>query len=377
MEANGEMGSEMKIYIGAENVVSPLGLDIVENFNNAFLGLSGLKSLQNPYPKIKQLFASSFPKAFEGQESKIEKIAEQSFKKSLAGTSSGFENDRLLFVLSTTKGDVDFLKTEDFAKANPTSLLKQLQQKMPFKTEGKIISCACISGLAAIIYAADAIAIGEFDHAMVVGADVLSEFTTRGFDSFYALDSAQCKPFDATRKGLNLGEAAASVVLSRNAATFQEKPFVYTAGATSNDANHISGPSRTGEGLYRAVKRAMHQSEISSAEVDYISAHGTGTVYNDDMEATAFTRLGLANVPTNSLKGYFGHTLGASALVEVAMGLHAMRQNVILKTAGCNTIGVSNKLNVVIENERKEVNVMLKTASGFGGCNAAILVQNG
>jgi len=78
------MGSEMKIYIGAENVVSPLGLDIVENFNNAFLGLSGLKSLQNPYPKIKQLFASSFPKAFEGQESKIEKIAEQSFIKSLA-----------------------------------------------------------------------------------------------------------------------------------------------------------------------------------------------------------------------------------------------------------------------------------------------------
>ena len=81
MEANGEMGSEMKIYIGAENVVSPLGLDIVENFNNAFLGLSGLKSLQNPYPKIKQLFASSFPKAFEGQESKIEKIDD--FKKDL------------------------------------------------------------------------------------------------------------------------------------------------------------------------------------------------------------------------------------------------------------------------------------------------------
>ncbi len=367
----------MSVYIGAENVVSPLGQNIKENFNNAVLGISGLKLLQNPYPKVNHLFAASFPKSFFGEESRIEKIAELAVEKTLEGTNPGFENDKWLFVLSTSKGDVDFLKNGDFTRANPSYLLAKLQKKMPFKTSGKIISCACISGLAAIIYAADAIALGQYNHAIVVGADVLSEFTTRGFDSFYALDTEQCKPFDLKRKGLNLGEAAASVVLSRNEKFFKEKPFTYKSGATANDANHISGPSRTGEGLYRAVKRTMLQSEITTAEVEYISAHGTGTVYNDDMEAIAFARLGLENAPTNSLKGYFGHTLGASALVEVAMGIQGMRKDLILKTAGCDTVGVGNKLNVVLKNEHKSVQVMLKTASGFGGCNAAIIIQNG
>ena len=99
--------------------------------------------------------------------------------------------------------------------------------------------------------------------------------------------------------------------------------------ATCNDANHISGPSRTGEGLYRSVKAALKEANIGAAQIDYISAHGTATPFNDEMEAIAFSRLGMEEVPLNSLKGYFGHTLGASGLLETIVGMHFMMKNIL------------------------------------------------
>ena len=108
--------------------------------------------------------------------------------------------------------------------------------------------------------------------------------------------------------------------------------------------------------------------------IDYISAHGTATPYNDEMEAIALSRAGLLDVPVNSLKGYWGHTLGAAGIIESAVAINSLENNILFKTAGFREMGVSEKINVIAENIKKPVKSCLKTASGFGGCNASIIL---
>ncbi|PZX48708.1 beta-ketoacyl-[acyl-carrier-protein] synthase family protein [Algoriphagus chordae] len=370
------MAGKISVFLGAENIISPLGWGVQETFSNAMNGKTGLRELEQPFPGIKNLFAAKFDDTSFSTDSPIEEFAGESCRGSIEDLQFEHQLDeRWLFMFSTTKGDIDYLKEGELARANPHHLMQQLQKELPFESQGKVISCACISGLAALIYAADKIAADQVDHALVLGADSLSEFTSLGFESFFALDSEQCKPFDKQRKGLNLGEAAASLVLSKDPTIFKTTPLQYLGGATSNDANHISGPSRTGEGLCRAVSKALKYSGKSADQIQFVSAHGTATLFNDEMEAKAFTRHGLQNIPLNSLKGYFGHTLGASSLVEVAMTMQSMRQNVLLKTKGCEAPGTETALNVLTENLETEIGLALKTASGFGGCNAAILIE--
>ncbi|WP_339864429.1 beta-ketoacyl synthase N-terminal-like domain-containing protein [uncultured Algoriphagus sp.] len=371
------MAGEINVFLGGENVISPLGWGIQETFSNAKNGKTGLKQLEEPFPGISNLFAAKFDDSSFSTDSPIEEFAAESCRGSLEELHFEHQLDeRWLFVFSTTKGDINHLKSGDSYRSNPHYLMQQLQKELPFESQGKVISCACISGLAALIYAADKIAADQVDHALIVGADVLSEFTSQGFESFFALDSELCKPFDKDRKGLNLGEAAASLVLSKDQTIFKTSPLRFLGGATSNDANHISGPSRTGEGLYRAIQNALNYSSKTPDQIQFVSSHGTGTLFNDEMEAKAFARHGLLNTPLNSMKGYFGHTLGASSLVEVAMTMQSMRENLLLKTMGCTASGTETLLNVLTENLETEVDLVLKTASGFGGCNAAVLIEN-
>ena len=109
--------------------------------------------------------------------------------------------------------------------------------------------------------------------------------------------------------------------------------------------------------------------------IDYISAHGTATIFNDEMEAIAFNRMQLSNIPLNSLKGYFGHSLGASGLVETIVGMHSLKNNVLYKSLGFESLGVSKVINVIKETTSKNLQTFLKTASGFGGCNTAVIFQ--
>jgi 3-oxoacyl-[acyl-carrier-protein] synthase-1 len=144
-------------------------------------------------------------------------------------------------------------------------------------------------------------------------------------------------------------------------------------GGVSNDANHISAPSRTGKELSEAIERTLRMSGLVTDDIDLISAHGTATSYNDEMEAKAIALSGLNTVPANSLKGYYGHTLGAAGLIESIISVQSLKQNVILPTLGFETMGVSNPINICTQLTPKRMKTCLKTASGFGGCNAAIL----
>ncbi|HEY9113537.1 MAG TPA: beta-ketoacyl synthase N-terminal-like domain-containing protein, partial [Bacteroidales bacterium] len=231
----------------------------------------------------------------------------------------------------------------------------------------------CISGVLALNTAAMLIDSGKYDNVVVSGGDIITRFVVSGFMSFLSLSPSPCKPFDAERDGLSLGEGAGTIILSNKNKSSQAIQFL--GGASANDANHISGPSRTGEGSYIAIKKALAEARIEAKSIDHISSHGTATLYNDEMESHAITRHGMQHVPINSFKGSWGHTLGAAGIVETAAMLAEMRENTLLGTVGFSKLGVSNPINVVAKSHPAELNICLKMASGFGGSNAALLVQ--
>ncbi len=285
---------------------------------------------------------------------------------------------RTRLIVSATKGNIAMLDRQRDAVVIPDLFLHhsadRLAKHLKIETDPVVVSHACISGLLAILTGRRLLETNQCDHVIVVAADVISRFVISGFQSLQALASGPCKPFDKERSGINLGEGAAAVILSRDPADIFNG-FELLQGAVTNDANHISGPSRTGEELAAAITSAMHRSEIDFSEIDFISAHGTATLYNDEMEAKAFTAAGLNKIPLFSLKGYFGHTLGAAGLLETVVAATAMNQNTVLSNAGFSEQGTTMKLNISASSFNKASNVFLKTASGFGGGNAAMLFR--
>lgn len=214
----------------------------------------------------------------------------------------------------------------------------------------------------------------DFENAIVAGGDLVSEFVLSGFQSFQAISPEPCRPFSNDRKGVSLGEAAAAVLIGPDKSNNLDK-VRYIDAITANDANHISGPSKTGEGLFQSISRLLKRNNIETSEVDYLSAHGTATLYNDEMESHAFHRASLENVPINSFKGYFGHTLGTSALIESILTKHSLLNNELLTSHNFTESGVSKELNIIQKNQQKDLKLALKTASGFGGCNLAMLLK--
>lgn len=235
------------------------------------------------------------------------------------------------------------------------------------------ISNACISGVSALIFARRMILSGSYDNMIVVGVDVQNRFIISGFASFKSLSSELCRPYDASRCGLNLGEACGAVMLTK---TGTSDLVAIDGGSASDDANHISGPSRTGDGLYFAMRDAMSEAGVGPADVDMLQMHGTATAYNDEMESKAAGLAGLSDVPAQSLKPYFGHTMGASGIIETILAAEELKRGIFLGVKGFEELGVPVPLNVSAENRLiTNPHHCLKTASGFGGTNAAVLLS--
>ena len=365
------------VWMVADSVVSPLGSTSHENFQNLRQGISGISLVEDARLSTAPVYAgaiSGVPK--HSSLTRFEMIASMAITDILTKTSIPL--DKTLFILSSTKGNIAFL--EEGQPANPRIHLHTtaefIAQRFGFR-KSLVVSNACISGVMALIIAKRIIEKGEYDHALIVGADVLSHFIVSGFQSLLALSPEPCRPFDADRKGINLGECGAAIVLSSAPEKLgSTSKLRITGSGLSNDANHISGPSRTGEELALAVKQAMEESGTSKEEIDFISAHGTATLYNDEMEAKAFSLLQMNDIPLNSLKGYFGHTLGAAGIAEVAMSAESLLANELIPSLGFEKLGVSQTVNVIKKLEKKPLHTCLKTASGFGGCNAAIILRN-
>lgn len=360
----------MSVFVGAGSVVCPLGTEVSSVFTKMINGQSGLSEHDHFGQKVFVGRINDELIDFQIGRTRLESMMIQSVKLSLAEVEN-LDLSRTGLIVATTKGNIDSIS--DAASDQQSSKLTNILVT-EFGIEGKssVLSHACISGIMGIIWAARYIEAGMMDHCIVVGGDLASEFTLSGFMSLHAVSAERCKPYDKDRDGINLGEAATAVVISKDISIFKSNPFKYLAGSVSNDANHISGPSRTGEGLYRTIEKVKERA--GESDLDFISAHGTGTSFNDEMESIAFERSGVSHLPVNSLKWYLGHTLGAAGLIETVLAMESMNQRIRIPSAGFETKGTSREMNVIKENEPTSGSAFLKTASGFGGCNASMIL---
>jgi len=361
-----------KVYLQKYNAFCALGADISSISSKLKANDSGIKEHSFQFEEKKNFPIAKFQKSDldtipRTEKSLFEDICLHYIKTLIKNTKVDFTNKDTLLIIATTKGNIDGLKKDK--KSASLHLLNQFFQKVlkAFNTP-IIISNACISGVVALTLAHDFVKAGNYKNVVVCAADLVSDFVVSGFNTFHAISPEACAPYDENRKGVNLGEACAVALVSSDKSDIE-----ILGGASSNDANHISGPSRDGSGLSLAIKKAIKYSGIK--KIDFINAHGTATNFNDEMECKAFNALQLQNTPLNSLKGYFGHTLGAAGLLECLACAEMMKQNIAYQSIGLKNIGLSLPLNVLTENKQFEINTVLKTASGFGGCNAAIILQ--
>jgi 3-oxoacyl-[acyl-carrier-protein] synthase-1 len=372
----------MGVFFGAHNIISPLGFTSTENFDALVKGKSALQKHKFDFSE-KAFFCSKInetelDKKFPGNENAknytyLEKLCILSVKDITDQSQIDLSDKSNLLILSTTKGNIDVLENKysniPARRVYLSEFAKTVGDFFNCGNSPLVVSNACISGLLAIIIAKRFIENRNYKNIIVCGSDIVSEFTLSGFKSFNAMSENACKPFDASRAGINLGEAAASILMSAD----KISDMSISAGTSANDANHISGPSRNGSGLYKAITETLKASGRTSA--DFISAHGTATEYNDEMESIAFSRAGINSVPLNSLKGYYGHTLGAAGVLESIISIQALAQNMLIKSIGFETPGTTEALNMITETEQKKLQTCLKTASGFGGCNAAAIFE--
>lgn len=377
----------------SDNIISALGFTAEENYRNVKQGVCGLKLFTERYDIPEPFMASEIddarlndafektlaahPAAIGSNYTKLEKAAIVSVAEALKNTKIDPSDENVLFILSTTKGNVFLLDENESNGYEHDQLYLWRSAELIARFFGnlnspEVLSNACISGASAIVAAQRELWGGRYEYVVVIGADVLSKFIVTGFQSFKALSQEVCRPFDVNRAGLNIGEAVATLILTECPEDeLRSGDVVFTAGATRNDANHISGPSRTGEGAYLALRKVMEG--VDASEIAFVNAHGTATPYNDEMESIALTRADLQSVPINSLKGYFGHTLGAAGVLESIISVRALKDETVLGTYGFETSGVTHPLDIVKETRRTDKRRCLKMLSGFGGCNIAAL----
>jgi 3-oxoacyl-[acyl-carrier-protein] synthase I len=373
-----------EVFVVADNIISPMGFTSAENMLRLQQNHSGIALHKNTHFSRSPFYASLFEedavflKDNNDVYTKFEQLLIASITDALATTDIDIRDKKTVLILSSTKGNISLIETESFNTA--------LQERVSLHESGKriatyfnhpnkpvIISNACISGVLALLTGMRLIQSGQYENAVVAGCDVITKFILSGFQSFMAVSAQPCKPFDAERDGVTLGEGAATVILSSNK-KYAGK-IKLAGGSVSNDANHISGPSRTGEELALAIMNALKNAEVSANEIDFISAHGTATIYNDEMEAKAISLMNMEQVPVNSLKGNYGHTLGAAGLIESIITIHSLQENMILPTKNFNESGVSKPINICSTLQSAELKNVLKTASGFGGCNGAVVFK--
>ncbi|WP_298484856.1 beta-ketoacyl synthase [uncultured Maribacter sp.] len=239
------------------------------------------------------------------------------------------------------------------------------------------ISTACSSAANAIMYGARLIKSGKLDRVVVGGADCLSKFTINGFKTLMILSDTYNTPFDENRKGLNLGEAAAFLVLESDALVAKEnkKVLAYVKGyGNANDAYHQTASSENGDGATLAMEKALKVANLKPEAIDYINAHGTATGNNDLSEGRAIIRVFKDAVPDfSSTKPYTGHTLAAAGGIEAVYSILALQNNVVFPNLNFTTPMKEFAIRPQVQIKEKELNTVLSNSLGFGGnCSTVI-----
>ena len=361
------------VSVLADNVISPLGETSEENYQAVKEGKSAIHAYAPMTAGIPNGFVASL------LSSDFEELAFRSAQKAIDASGINVSSTRTVFILSSTKGAIEKLGQTDDDKLYLGNIAQHIAARLGIQLSPIVVCNACISGLAAMILASRLLVSKKYDYAVVCGADCPGRFIISGFQSLNAMSAFSCQPFDIERQGLNLGEAAATVVLGREITTksvnngCRRQVWQIGHGYIKNDAYHISSPSKTAEGLYEALLETMNG--IDKRNIAFINAHGTATLFNDQMEAIAIHRAELQDIPVNALKGYIGHTLGAAGIMETILCMKAVDDHTVLGTRGYEEVGVSGRIQLSSKHHSTIKTSFIKQLSGFGGCNATLYAQ--
>jgi 3-oxoacyl-(acyl-carrier-protein) synthase len=299
---------------------------------------------------------------------------------------------RIGVALGTTLGGMEIFEAWDLADAAGDEPLPPHLERVPYFASATRVAAAigargpvmttqlaCASGTQAVAMAADWVRAGQADVVLAGGSDLLCRFVVAGFNSLRATAEV-ARPFDRDRRGLVLGEGAAVLVIEEeeHAARRGARAAARVLGTgAAGDAVHMTAPDREGGGVVRAIRAALADAGVMPAGVDFVSAHGTGTPFNDAMEARALVQLfGERAVPVNSIKGAIGHTLGAAGAFEAVLCAEVLARGAVPPTAGLLEVDPECAgLDLVRGAARPcDARVALSTSSGFAGANAALLL---
>ncbi|MBK7147487.1 MAG: beta-ketoacyl-[acyl-carrier-protein] synthase family protein [Bacteroidetes bacterium] len=389
-----------RVFVTGIGIVTPLGFSLFENHSALREGRSGLSNLEH--------FSSRFATLLPFGEVKI---SNEELREKNEVTDSGVTRTTLLALhafadaIADSKMDLSVLQSLDTALINGNTVggmcltdeLYQdanhrevgseylnsydlgsvnlfLAQRYGIKGVVNTFNTACSSSANAIMYGARLLRHGFAKRAIVGGADSLAKFTINGFNSLNILSAEPCRPFDANRSGLNLGEGAAFLVLEKEEDVTDKYVYGEVSGwANTNDAFHPSSLSDNGEGPYLAMKQALQVANLQPQQIGYINTHGTATENNDEKESIAMKRL-FESVPAfSSTKSNIGHTLGAAGAVEAVFCLLQLQQQEVYKSLNFESPIPETGLIPVLDYSKATLHHVMSNSFGFGGnCSSLI-----
>jgi 3-oxoacyl-(acyl-carrier-protein) synthase len=385
------VGRARPVAVLAAGVATPLGLDLDAFWSALSTGVDGISTIERfrvddlrvgRGGEIKKLRAPRRGRLPRCRASALLTLAADDL---LARATLTADSPRVAVVVGTALGGVEEGEralAEGGTRAAAAALYDgpahALARRLSARGPVLTVSTACASGATAMGVGADLLAANAADLVVAGGYDVLCRFVMRGFDALRSLTRERVRPFDRRRSGLLLGEAAALVLMARDADAPGLRLGRLLGHASSSDGSHVAAPDPDGRGLEHAVRGALGAAGVGGDAVDFVSAHGTGTPLNDRIETAVLRRVLGARagaVPVNSIKGALGHTMGAAATLEAIMCLLASRDGVVPGTAGYEEPDPACDLDVRGAARAARPRVSLSTSLGFGGCNAALVLE--
>ena len=370
------------IRVLSTNITSPLGYTTDQNFRSVREGRASLRRMEHWRDIPNSFVASAFSDSqmeelmLEGY-TKFESLVIRSVSEAMSRTQIDMDSHKTLFLLATTKADVDELGSEkgkDRFYQAPGKSARRIAEYFGIVTAPVVVCNACVSGAGAQVLAYRLLEAGYYDQAVVCGADCLTPFVVAGFMSLQSLSPEECRPFDIERRGLNIGEAAATIVYGCCDSPDEAKGrWTLMGGCLNSDAYHISSPSPVADGAVRAMEQVLKN--VDKECLAFVNVHGTATLFNDQMESVAIEKTGLSDIPVMALKGFYGHTMGAAGVLETVLSLRALDEGIVLPVRGFEEIGVSGRITISNQEQRTGKHSFLKLISGFGGCNGALLFE--
>lgn len=389
-----------RIVVTGIGIISAIGDNAVENRHSLIKGISGISSLEfcdtkyaglRPCGEIKKTTQQlkDILNAYEsgvtrssllGLHAFIEACADANLTPAqiaaadtalIGGSTVGGMclTDELYHDANSDKEGSEYLAAYDCASVN-----LYLQQRYGMSGTINTINTACSSSANAIMYGARLLKNSLAKRVLVGGTDSLAKFTINGFNALHILSPEKCAPFDRDRKGLNLGEGAAFLVLENEEDIAGKKTYAVLSGyGNSNDAYHPSSLSDAGDGPYLSMQRALQVAGLSAADISYINAHGTATENNDAVESTAMVRLFNTPPPFTSTKANTGHTLGAAGAIEAVYSVLNLHHQEIYPALNFNTPIEATGLKPAGEYKSFSIQHVMSNSFGFGGNCSSLL----